>query len=81
MSGVQGARPPEYETPTTYESVAGGENRTKTDIRSKEDQGPIQIDKQQDKIEDFIAAASQDDPVLDADKDDKKPDLGVTGTG
>ncbi|XP_038680791.1 uncharacterized protein LOC119981749 [Tripterygium wilfordii] len=79
MSGAQGALPPECKTATTYESVAGGENRTKTDIRSKVDQGPIQIDKQQDKVKD--AASGQGGPVFGAGKDDNKQDLGVTGTG
>ena len=39
MSGAQGAQPKEARTATVYESVEGGENRTRTDLRSKEDQG------------------------------------------
>lgn len=51
MSGAQGALPPESKT-TTYESISGGENKTKIETRSKEDQGMIQIDKFQDKVQD-----------------------------
>ena len=65
-------------TATTYESVSGGENKTKTDLRSSEDTGMIQIDKIQDKVED---AAGKGGPVFGAGKDEKKSDLGVTGTG
>lgn len=52
MSGAQGALPPESKTTTTYESISGGENKTKIETRSKEDQGMIQIDKFQDKVQD-----------------------------
>jgi len=61
MSGAQGAHPVGQTTPTTYESVGGGENRTRTDVRSREDQGAIQIEKVQDKVDDaagWIAAPS-----------------------
>ncbi|KAI3962037.1 hypothetical protein MKW92_001909 [Papaver armeniacum] len=82
MSGAQGTQPPGSFTATTYESV-GGENKTKTDIHSKEDVGGIQIDKLQDKVEDaaglggpvFGAGAGDDD-----NQNDDKQDLGVTGT-
>ncbi|XP_052188267.1 uncharacterized protein LOC127798738 [Diospyros lotus] len=78
MSGAQGALPPESKTATTYESVEGGENKTKVDIRSREDEGGIQIDKLQDKVPD---AAGEGGPVFGAGKDeDDKQDLGVTGT-
>ncbi|KAI3862730.1 hypothetical protein MKX03_021472 [Papaver bracteatum] len=85
MSGAQGAQPPGSFTATTYESV-GGENKTKTDIHSKEDVGGIQIDKLQDKVEDaaglggpvFGAGAGDDDNQNDQSVD--KQDLGVTGT-
>ncbi|KAL0398942.1 UNVERIFIED_CONTAM: hypothetical protein Sradi_2237500 [Sesamum radiatum] len=77
MSGAQGAQPPESFTATTYESVEGGENKTRLDIHSKEDEGGIQIDKLQDKVED---AAGTGGPVFGAGKDDDKDDLGVTGT-
>ncbi|KAK2971269.1 hypothetical protein RJ640_005098 [Escallonia rubra] len=85
MSGAQGALPKESHTPTIYESVEGGENRTKLDIYSREDEGGIQIDKLQDKVEDaagsggpvFGAGAGQEDD----NKKNEKPDLGVTGTG
>lgn len=78
MSGAQGAQPKDSRTATTYESVAGAENKTKLDLRSKEDQGGIQIDKLQDKVED---AAGKGGPVFGAGKEEGKPDLGVTGTG
>ncbi|CAL9233399.1 unnamed protein product [Arabidopsis halleri] len=39
MSGAQGAEPMGSRTATTYESVEGGQNKTKLDIRSKEDEG------------------------------------------
>lgn len=65
-------------TATTYESVEGGQNKTKLDIRSKEDEGGIQVDKLQDKVTD---AAGLGGPVFGAGKDDNKQDLGVTGTG
>ncbi|KAJ0231805.1 hypothetical protein HA466_0296620 [Hirschfeldia incana] len=78
MSGAQGAEPMGSKTATTYESVEGGQNKTKLDIRSKEDEGGIQVDKIQDKVKD---AAGLGGPVFGAGKDDKKQDLGVTGTG
>ena len=78
MSGAQGAQPKEARTATVYESVEGGENRTRTDLRSKEDQGKIQIDKMQEKVSD---PAGKGGPVFGAGKDDNKQDLGVTGTG
>ncbi|KAG7636988.1 hypothetical protein AtNW77_Chr2g0240151 [Arabidopsis thaliana] len=78
MSGAQGAEPMDSRTATTYESVEGGQNKTKLDIRSKEDEGGIQVDKLQDKVSD---AAGLGGPVFGAGKEDKKKDLGVTGTG
>lgn len=84
MSGAQGALPKDSKTATIYESGEGGDNKTKTDIRSREEQGGIQIDKLQDKVED---AAGKGGPVFGAgaaaskDDDDKNQDLGVTGTG
>lgn len=78
MSGAQGAQPPGAKTATTYESVVGGENRTKTELRSTEDQGMMQIDKQQEKVPD---PAGKGGPVFGAGNDDDKNDLGVTGTG
>ncbi|KAL8469316.1 hypothetical protein ACS0TY_032224 [Phlomoides rotata] len=77
MSGAQGTQPPESFTATTYESVEGGQNKTRLDIHSKEDEGGIEIDKLQDKVED---AAGTGGPVFGAGKDDHKDDLGVTGT-
>ncbi|KAH6777182.1 seed maturation protein [Perilla frutescens var. hirtella] len=80
MSGAQGAQPPESFTATTYESVEGGQNKTRFDPRSKEDEGGIQIEKIQDKVED---AAGTGGPVFGAGKDDHdndKGDLGVSGT-
>ncbi|XP_058092314.1 uncharacterized protein LOC131238721 [Magnolia sinica] len=78
MSGAQGAQPKGSVTATTYESVEGGENKTKTDLHSKEDVGGIKIEKQQDKVRD---AAGKGGPVFGAGKEDNKQDLGVTGTG
>ncbi|CAN6931654.1 unnamed protein product, partial [Brassica oleracea] len=57
------------------------EDRTRqslTCIWSKEDEGGIQVDKHQEKVTD---AAGLGGPVFGAGKDDKKQDLGVTGTG
>lgn len=83
MSGAQGAQPKNSKTATAYESVERGENRTRTDLGSRQDQGGIQIEKLQDKLRD---AAGKGGPVFGAGKDDDddnnyKQDLGVTGTG
>lgn len=78
MSGAQGAQPPGSQTATTYESVQGGENKSRTELRSQQDQGGVQIDKLQDKVED---AAGKGGPVFGAGKDPNKKDLGVSGTG
>jgi hypothetical protein len=81
MSGAQGAHPFGETTPTTYESVGGGENRTRTDLRSREDQGNIQIEKVQDKVED-AAARKIDDSTFAARKEPGQGgDAGATGTG
>ncbi|CAA0818055.1 Unknown protein [Striga hermonthica] len=72
-----GAQPPESFTATTYESVEGGQNKTRLDIHSREDEGGIQIEKIQDKVED---SAGTGGPVFGAGKDENKDDLGVTGT-
>ncbi|KAG2590536.1 hypothetical protein PVAP13_5NG408540 [Panicum virgatum] len=72
MSGAQGAHPVGQTTPTTYESVGGGENRTRTDLRSREDQGAIQIEKVQDKVDDAVGRGEG----RNADADP-----GATGTG
>ncbi|KAL8461789.1 hypothetical protein ACS0TY_033040 [Phlomoides rotata] len=77
MSGAQGTQPPESFTATTYESVEGGQNKTRLDVHSKEDEGGIEIDKLQDKVEDAVGTGG---PVFGAGKDDNKDDLGVTGT-
>ena len=77
MSGAQGAQPKESKTATTYEYV-GGENRTRTDLRSRDDQGGIQVDKLQEKVPD---PAGKGGPVFGAGKDENKQDLGVSGTG
>ncbi|KAF8103113.1 hypothetical protein N665_0188s0067 [Sinapis alba] len=53
-------------------------SKTATTYESKEDEGGIQVDKIQDKVTD---AAGLGGPVFGAGKDDKKQDLGVTGTG
>ncbi|OAY82782.1 hypothetical protein ACMD2_01547 [Ananas comosus] len=78
MSGAQGAQPKGSATATTYESVEGGENRTRTAVRSTADEGGIQVKKIEDKAED---AAGKGGPVFGAGKEEGKPDLGVTGTG
>ncbi|XP_051125926.1 uncharacterized protein LOC127247895 [Andrographis paniculata] len=80
MSGAQGAQPPESFTATTYKSVAAatGEKKTRMDIHSKQDEGAVQVDKNQDKVKD---AAGLGGPVFGAGKDDEKKDLGVSGTG
>jgi len=78
MSGAQGAEPKGSKTATTYESREGGENRTKTELRSREDQGFIQVEKLQEKVTD---PAGKGGPVFGAGKDEEKQDLGVTGTG
>ncbi|KAL6614821.1 hypothetical protein ACP70R_037091 [Stipagrostis hirtigluma subsp. patula] len=84
MSGAQGAHPVGETTPTTYESVGGGENRTRTDLRSREDQGAIQIEKVQDKVDD-PAARGVDDRAFRANKEEGQhggaDDVGATGTG
>ncbi|KAH0986184.1 hypothetical protein GBA52_013361 [Prunus armeniaca] len=78
MSGAQGAQPPGSQTATTYKSIPGGENKSKTELKSRRDQGGLQIDKLQDKVED---AAGKGGPVFGAGKDPNKQDLGVTGSG
>ncbi|KAG8077420.1 hypothetical protein GUJ93_ZPchr0007g3964 [Zizania palustris] len=75
MSGAQGAQPVGETTPTTYESVGGGENRTRTDLRSREDQGAIQIEKVQEKVEE-PASRKVDEHAFDA-----GAGAGATGTG
>ncbi|TVU35725.1 hypothetical protein EJB05_17628, partial [Eragrostis curvula] len=82
MSGAQGAHPVGQTTPTTYESVGGGENRTRTDLRSREDQGNIQIEKVQDKVDD-AAGRGVDTRAFGAKKEDPSEvrDAGTTGTG
>ncbi|XAR68271.1 hypothetical protein NMG60_11003346 [Bertholletia excelsa] len=78
MSGAQGTQPPGSRTATTYESVEGGDNKTKLDVRSKEDEGGIHVDKVEDKVPD---AAGEGGPVFGPGKDEEgKQDLGVTGT-
>ena len=82
MSGAQGAHPVGRTTPTTYESVGGGENRTRTDVRSREDQGAIQIEKVQDKVDD-AAGRGVDRGVFGDKKEGRNAnaDAGATGTG
>ncbi|KAK6270606.1 hypothetical protein POUND7_007704 [Theobroma cacao] len=80
MSGARGALPKETKTATIYESVEGGKNRTKMDPRAREDQGGIQVDKLEEKVEDPIGDAG---PIFGSAKDDNNndnQDLGVTGT-
>ncbi|XP_078429079.1 seed maturation protein [Wolffia australiana] len=74
MSGAQGAQPMGSLTATTYESVEGGENRTAMDLRSKEDEGGIQISKEEDEPPVGTVSGA-------AGEEENKPDLGVTGTG
>ncbi|KAL7218375.1 hypothetical protein ACSBR2_011610 [Camellia fascicularis] len=77
MSGAQGAQPPECKTATTYESVEGGQNKAKLDLRSNQDEGGIQVQKLEEKVPE---AAGEGGPVFGAGKEDDKQDLGVTGT-
>ncbi|XP_071938868.1 uncharacterized protein [Coffea arabica] len=78
MSGAQGAQPKESYTATTYESKDVGENKPRTNLYSKEDEGYIEVDKIQEKVEDPVGKGG---PVFGAGKHDDKEDLGVTGTG
>ncbi|BAT93093.1 uncharacterized protein HKW66_Vig0208490 [Vigna angularis] len=79
MSGAQGAQPKGSKTATIYESVGGGgENRSRIELRSREDQGSIQVEKLQEKVSD---PAGKGGPVFGAGKEEDKQDLGVTGTG
>ncbi|XP_076894877.1 uncharacterized protein LOC143547307 [Bidens hawaiensis] len=85
MSGGQGTLPPGS---TTYHSVQGGQNQSRMDIHSKEDEGKVQIDKIQDKVKDcaglggpiFGDAVSETVEAMEQGRQDK-PDPGVTGTG
>ncbi|KAE8653701.1 Serine carboxypeptidase II-2 [Hibiscus syriacus] len=79
MSGSQGALPKESRTTTTYESVQGGENKSKTELRSKEDEGGIQVDRLEDKVRD---PGGEGGPVFGnpSPDHDGNQDLGVTGT-
>nr|GMC62257.1 zinc finger protein CONSTANS-LIKE 2 [Ipomoea batatas] len=65
MSGAQGAQPKESRTATTYESIPQEENKTRLDIRSREDEKGIEIDKIQDKVKD---AAGKGGPVFGAEE-------------
>ncbi|XP_068655249.1 uncharacterized protein [Aristolochia californica] len=78
MSGAQGAQPMGSKTATMYETVESGQNKTKTDVRSAQDEGGIQVDKLEEKVKD---ATGQGGPVFGAGKEKNKQDLGVTGTG
>ncbi|KAF3794678.1 hypothetical protein EJ110_NYTH06940 [Nymphaea thermarum] len=81
MSGAQGAQPKGSLTKTTYESVEGGENKVRLNVRSAkpgEDEGYILVDQEQDKVKD---AAGKGGPVFGEGKEEGKQDLGVTGTG
>ncbi|KAL6975485.1 hypothetical protein U1Q18_042052 [Sarracenia purpurea var. burkii] len=78
MSGAQGAQPPGSRTATTYESVEGGENKARLDLRSKEDEGGVEVDKLQEKVPN---ATGEGGPVFGAGKEEDKQDLGVSGTG
>ncbi|OMO76084.1 Seed maturation protein PM41 [Corchorus olitorius] len=78
MSGAQGAQPKEAKTATVYESVESGENKTKMDLRSREDQGSIQVDRIEEKVENPTGDGG---PIFGSTpKDDSDKDLGVTGT-
>ncbi|KAL5989910.1 hypothetical protein ACLOJK_010805 [Asimina triloba] len=76
MSGAQGTQPKGSHTATTYESVPG--EKVKTSPYSKEDEGGIKVVKVEDKEEN---ATGQGGPVFGAGKEEKKQDLGATGTG
>ncbi|GJN18196.1 hypothetical protein PR202_gb05334 [Eleusine coracana subsp. coracana] len=82
MSGAQGAHPVGQTTPTTYESVGGEQNRARMDLRSREDQGAVQIEKVQDKVDDAAGRGLDRRAFGDkkeGDRDDA--DAGATGTG
>ncbi|XP_031381060.1 uncharacterized protein LOC116195823 [Punica granatum] len=79
MSGAQGAQPKESRTATTYASAVDEHNRPRTELRSREDERGVQVNNLQDRAKD---AAGSGGPVFGPGKDeDKKQDLGVTGTG
>ena len=80
MSGAQGAQPMGSLTATTYESVEGGENRTAMDLKSREDEGGIQIAREEDQPE-VEHPSGLGGPVFGAGEEENKQDLGVTGTG
>ncbi|XP_056164052.1 uncharacterized protein LOC115689600 [Syzygium oleosum] len=83
-----GAEPKQSKTATTYESVEGGANRTRTDARTPQDQGGIQVDMLQEKVPDatghggpVFGAAAAGKTKDEESEDKRKLDLGVTGTG
>ncbi|CAA7408659.1 unnamed protein product [Spirodela intermedia] len=78
MSGAQGAQPMGSPTATTYESVEGGENRTAMGLKSREDEGGIQVEKEEDKAQ---QPTGEGGPVFGEGEEENKQDLGVTGTG
>ncbi|TYJ03758.1 hypothetical protein E1A91_A12G049600v1 [Gossypium mustelinum] len=79
MSGAQGALPKESKTATIYESIQGGENKSKTELRSKEDEGGIQVDRLEDKVKDPTGEGS---PIFGSPSpnNDDNQDLGIIGT-
>ncbi|KAJ4787954.1 Seed maturation protein PM41 [Rhynchospora pubera] len=79
MSGVQGAQPMGTTTPTTYESVEGGENRTRASLFSREDEGRIEIQREEDKVTDTVGQKL--DLALRTGKEDNNKDTAVSGTG
>ncbi|KAG4175561.1 hypothetical protein ERO13_A11G192300v2 [Gossypium hirsutum] len=79
MSRAQGALPKESKTATIYESIQGGENKSKTELRSKEDEGGIQVDRLEDKVKD---PTGEGGPIFGSPSpnNDDNQDLGIIGT-
>ncbi|KAJ1689993.1 hypothetical protein LUZ63_014148 [Rhynchospora breviuscula] len=78
MSGAQGAHPMGTTTPTTYESVEGGENLTRESLFSREDEGRIEIQREEDKVNETVGQKL--DLAFCTAKEDNK-DTAVSGTG
>jgi hypothetical protein len=81
MSGAQGAQPKGSFTATTYHTAkdaAATKDRPKMAIGSDKDEPGVLVNKLDDKVKD---AAGLGGPVFGAGADDRKPDLGVAGTG
>ncbi|GLJ16259.1 hypothetical protein SUGI_0273530 [Cryptomeria japonica] len=71
MSGAQGAQAEGKFTPTTYESVPGGANKTRESLTSPKDAGGIEVKKAEE------GEKLPQPPTQPA----KQQDSGITGTG